>query len=171
MAPPLVLLSGPAFSGKSTLAAHLAARWGFEVVSLDAINARRGLRGGEGVPEAEWARTAALARDEVRALLSLPGSRVVVDDTLCFRFLRNDFRGIATEAGRDSVLLVLGTSIEDVRRRISENERRPTRGGIREVVLEQHLAAFEWPGVDEPHRVVRDVADLEAWLAVAAPGW
>ncbi|MGZ6097454.1 MAG: isopentenyl transferase family protein, partial [Myxococcaceae bacterium] len=56
MPPPLLLLCGPAFSGKSTLAGHLARHWSFEVVSLDAINARRGLRGGEGVPDEEWAR-------------------------------------------------------------------------------------------------------------------
>jgi predicted kinase len=171
MPPPLFLLCGPAFSGKSTLAARLHDRWGFHVVSLDAINARRGLRGGEGIPDQEWARTAALARDEVRAWLKTPGSRVVVDDTLCFRFLREDFRRLATEAARTSRLLVLGTPIEEVRRRISENVRRPERAGINAAVLERHLARFEWPGEDEPHRVIHDVAALDAWLEAEAARW
>ena len=53
MSPPLLLLCGPAFSGKSTLAAHLSRRWDFRVVSLDEINAHCGLHGGQGLPDAE----------------------------------------------------------------------------------------------------------------------
>jgi predicted kinase len=171
MQPPLLLLCGPAFSGKSTLAARLRDRWSFQVVSLDAINARRGLRGGEGIPDEEWARTAALARDEVRALLGSPGSRVVVDDTLCFRFLRDDFRQLAAEVARTSRLVVLGTSLEEVRRRIALNVRRPARAGISAGVLERHLARFEWPGDDEPHQVIADAAALDGWLVRETAGW
>ncbi|HZJ53526.1 MAG TPA: ATP-binding protein [Myxococcaceae bacterium] len=171
MPPPLVLLCGPAFSGKSTLAAHLSRRWGFRVVSLDEINARRGLHGGQGIPDAEWGRTVGVARDEVRTLLSVPGARVVVDDTLCFRFLRADFARVAAAAGRDSVLLVLGASLEEIRRRIAENARHPVRGSVAPHVLERHLAAFEWPGEDEPHRVFHDPAGLDAWLAEEVVRW
>ena len=171
MPPPLLLLCGPAFSGKSTLAAHLAVHWGFQVVSLDAINARRHLHGGDGIPDEEWARTSALAREEVRALLAVPGSRVVVNDTLCFRFLRTDFARVAAEAGRSSLLLVVATAVEEVRRRIAANARRPSRRGISGAVLERHLATFEWPGEDEAHCQVRDVAELDAWLGVEAARW
>ena len=168
---PLLLLCGPAFSGKSTLATHLSRRWGFRVVSLDAINARRGLHGGQGIPDAEWARTVAVARDEVRTLLSAPAERVVVDDTLCFRFLRDDFARVATESGRDSVLLVLRTPEREIRRRIISNEGRPDRAGILPAVLERHLATFEWPQADEPHRVVDGPASVDAWLAVESGRW
>jgi predicted kinase len=171
MPPPLVLLCGPAFSGKSTLAARLSRRWGFRVVSLDEINARRGLQGGQGIPDAEWVKTVGVAREEVRSLLALAEARVVVDDTLCFRFLREDFARVAAEAGRQSVLLVLGTPLEKVRRRITENAQHPVRGDIAPAVLERHLATFEWPGADEPHRVVHDPAGLDAWLADEADGW
>ncbi len=171
MPPPLVLLCGPAFSGKSTLTAHLARRWRFRVVSLDEINARRGLHGGDGIPDAEWGKTVGVAREEVRALLSRSEARVVVDDTLCFRFLREDFARVAAEAGRRSVLLVLGTPLEDVRRRIAENARYPVRGSIVPAVLERHLATFEWPGADEPHRVVHDPAGLDAWLIDEVDRW
>lgn len=168
---PLLLLCGPAFSGKSTLARHLAERWQFSVVSLDAINARRGLSGGDGVPEEEWARTARLAEAEVAGLLADMGSRVVVDDTLCFRFLRAGFAALAARAGRGSELLVPGTPLDEIRRRIAANARHPVRPGVNAAVLERHLATFEWPGEDEPHRVVREPSELDRWLAAGAAGW
>jgi predicted kinase len=171
MPPPLVLLCGPAFSGKSTLAAHLSRRWGFLVVSLDEINARRGLHGGQGIPDAEWVKTVGVAREDIRALLAQSEARVVVDDTLCFRFLREDFARVAAEAGRQCVLLVLGTPLEEVRHRIAENARHPVRVEIVPAVLERHLATFEWPGADEPHRVIADAAGLDAWLAEEVDRW
>jgi predicted kinase len=171
MAAPLLLLCGPAFSGKSTLAAHLSRRWGFQVVSLDAINARRGLHGGEGIPDAEWARTVTMAREEVRGLLASPAERVVVDDTFCFRFLREDFARLARDSGRDSVLLVLRTPEAELRRRISANARAMNRPGIHPAVLERHLATFEWPQEDETHRLADDAAGVDAWLAADSARW
>lgn len=171
MSSPLLILCGPAFSGKSTLAAHLSFRWGFEVVSLDEINARRGLHGGQGIPDADWARTAAIAREEARALLAVPSARVVVDDTFCFRFLRDDFVRLASEAGRESVILVLATPEQEIRRRISENARAGARPGIVCSVLERHLATFEWPGEDEPHRSYDELGSIDAWLADEGLRW
>ena len=46
----LYLLCGLAFSGKTTLTAALSRHLGAAVVSLDAINASRGLQGGMGIP-------------------------------------------------------------------------------------------------------------------------
>jgi|GEM_PF-2813708 len=47
----------------------------------------------------------------------------------------------------------------------------PVRQGINAAVLERHRATFEWPGEDEPHRVLPDVSELKAWLAAAAVRW
>jgi hypothetical protein len=38
-------------------------------------------------------------------------------------------------------------------------------------VLVRHLERFEWPGEDEPHRVIDDVAALDGWLEGEAAGW
>ncbi|MHB0969193.1 MAG: hypothetical protein ACYC7A_00115 [Thermoanaerobaculia bacterium] len=66
----VVILCGTAYSGKSTLACALEERCGFAVVSLDAINAERGLWGGDGLPIAEWERSHAEAIERVRALVT-----------------------------------------------------------------------------------------------------
>ncbi len=60
----LVLLCGTAFSGKSTVARTLAPSLSASIVSLDEINERRGLWGGDGIPVEEWMRTHELASDE-----------------------------------------------------------------------------------------------------------
>ena len=166
--PPLVLLCGPAFSGKSTLARALSTGSGYAVVSFDAINASRGLSGGDGLPEAEWARTFALAQTEVEELLRWPSARVVVDDTLCYRFLRDGFRALAGRSGRECRLVVLRTSEQEIRRRLARNALTPERPGVAGAVLNPHLASFEWPGPDEPHRVVAGPLDLDA---LVDEGW
>ena len=44
-------MCGLAFSGMSTVAQTLRRELGIELISLDAINAERGLQGGEGIPD------------------------------------------------------------------------------------------------------------------------
>ena len=169
--PPLALLCGPAFSGKTTLAAALAARFGYTRIALDDINARRGLDGGGGIPDAEWARTHALARAEAEALLAHPSARVVVDDTFCYRFLRDAFRAVAANAGRDVRLIVLATTEAEIRARVAAGARAiaPGARAIAPAVLERNLATFEWPEAGaEPHRIYRAPGDLDGW---AADGW
>lgn len=90
----LVLLCGTSFSGKSTVARTLAPVLSASIVSLDEINERRGLWGGDGIPVEEWMRTHELASGEVRGLLG-SGASVVVDDTSSPRFLRDGWRSLA----------------------------------------------------------------------------
>ncbi|GAA1579314.1 hypothetical protein GCM10009804_39840 [Kribbella hippodromi] len=94
----LIVLCGRAFAGKSTVGRVLAGRLGARVVSLDEINERRGLWGGDGIPVAEWVRTHEVASAEVRGLLA-EGVGVIVDDTSSPRFLRDGWRALAVAAG------------------------------------------------------------------------
>jgi predicted kinase len=165
----LIVLCGPAFSGKSTLARAIAGRSGAAVVCLDEINARRGLHGGEGVPDQQWAATHREALTEVERLVAAGTRHIVVDDTSCYRFLRDDYRAVAERLGYRFVLLVVDTPLELIRERIRANAATANRGGIRPEVFERHVASFEWPGDDEPHVVLRSEADVEAWLVDILP--
>ena len=100
----LVLLCGTSFSGKSTVARALAPSLSARIVSLDEINERRGLWGGDGIPVEEWVRTHEVASAEVRQLLAA-GTSVVVDDTSSPRSLRDGWRSLAEAAGARSVRL------------------------------------------------------------------
>lgn len=163
--PVLYLLCGLAFSGKTTLAAALRRQQGCEVVSSDEINARRGLHGGDGVPAQEWARTHELALAEVEALMRRRVPGVVVDDTNCFRFLRDDYRALARRHGYAVRLLVLDVPLAEVRRRMAENATSRRRRGLRPEVFAEHRGSFEWPGPEEtPLRVPAGVP-AERWVA------
>jgi predicted kinase len=98
----LLLLCGPAFSGKTTLAYALEAR-GWVRISLDDILRSRGLQPGAGVPERAW-QDASFAACLLITSAAQRGLDVVVDDTLGFRSLRDRYRDVGAGAGM-SVLL------------------------------------------------------------------
>ena len=159
MADRLVLLCGTSFSGKSTVARVLAERLPARVVSLDEINERRGLWGGDGIPVEEWMRTHEVARVEVRELLG-SGTSVVVDDTSSPRFLRDGWRALAAAEDVGFTLVYVDVDHPTVRTRRAENRLDPRRQDVTDAVLEQHLAEFEPPGDDEDAVRIRSADDF-----------
>ncbi|GAA3086301.1 putative kinase [Kribbella aluminosa] len=156
----LVLLCGTSFSGKSTVARELARRLPARVVSLDEINERRGLWGGDGIPLEEWGRTHAIASAEVRELLTT-GTSVVVDDTSSPRFLRDGWRTLAEAAAVRFTLVYVDVDHATVRARRDANRADPRRRDVADAVLAEHLGTFEPPGVDEDAVRVGSVKDLD----------
>lgn len=149
----LYILCGLAFAGKTTLCKRLVERRGLACVSLDAINEERGAGfGGDGLPPEEWGRTLALAEQRVEALLAA-GANVVVDDTACFRWIRDRWRAIAASHGCLPILVHLDPGVEVIRSRIAAAAAAAAEGGdrrlLREEVWVRHLAQFEAPGPDE----------------------
>jgi len=158
----LYILCGLPFSGKSTLAAALA-RWaGGEVVSLDAINAERGLFGGDGIPVEEWERTSAMAVRRAEEWLA-GGTAVVLDDTTSRRFLRDRYRELAGRVGARAVLVYLDISPAEIRRRRARNEETGERRGLVDAVFDDTAATFEAPGPDEV-RITYRGEKLDTWL-------
>lgn len=156
----LVLLCGTSFSGKSTVARALAPRLSASIVSLDEINERRGLWGGDGIPAEEWIRTHELASKEVRGLL-MSGASVIVDDTSSPRFLRDSWRALAGAAQARFTLIYVDVDHATIRRRRAGNQLDPRRRDVADAVLEQHLAEFEPPQPDEAAVRVKSADDLQ----------
>lgn len=158
-------MCGLAFSGKSTLARRIADVVGAPIVSLDAINRRRGLDGGKvgGMTDAQWEKTSQLAVEELIGLMQ--GSRpVVLDDTLSRRFLRDRYRLAAAGQGYDVVLVYVDTPLAIIEGRRRVNEGTQGRAGIEDAVFAHHRERFEAPAGDEAHIHLSDSAEAERWL-------
>ncbi|MET7280449.1 ATP-binding protein [Kribbella sp. NPDC005582] len=162
MPPRLVLLCGTSFSGKSTVGRELATRIAAKVVSLDEINARRGLWGGDGIPVSEWIKTNDEAHAEARELLAA-GTSVIVDDTSSPRFLRDAWRKLAAEADARFTLLYVDTDPAVVRARHAANRASRHRQDVTDEVLAQHLADFDPPHPDEQAVYFSSIAQESDW--------
>jgi predicted kinase len=168
----VILLCGPALAGKTSLARRLHARLGAVTVSLDEINARRGLHGGAGLSESQWTRTLQIAQAEAVAAMELGAAWLVVDDTNCYRFLRDAWRDLARRHGYDVALVVLEIAPAEIRardHRVASGDD-PTRRGVRPDVLATHLATFEWPDHHEAPVTLRIPGpDVDEWIASLGP--
>lgn len=143
----LALICGPAFSGKTTLSQALATR-GLLRLSPDDILRSRGLEPGDGLPDECWGQALAEVCSRIGELARI-GASGVVDDTACYRWLRDRYRQVAAACGLQAILIVLRIDRSEVSRRVAANTRNPLREGIRDAVLRDHLDRFEWPGPDE----------------------
>ena len=158
-------MCGIAFSGKSTMARRIVAELGIELHFLDAINAERGLHGGDGLADAQWEETSLIAMDRLRALLH-EGKSVVVDDTFSHRFLRDRCKAVVDEyGGRFSDRLRRHAPGDDFEERRVANSRSPTRSQLRDDVFEHHRRRFQFPDNDERYIRIASDQDLAAWIA------
>jgi predicted kinase len=164
----VTLLCGLSFSGKSTLARGLADELGATVLSLDAINAERGLDGGQGIPGSEWVKTNEVAHERVATALR-EGRQVVVDDTGSPRFIRDRWRETAKSAGARFSLVWVQIDRDLQLERVRSNRGNRSRPDVIDEVLNEHRASFEAPTPDESAIVVdaRLSADPERIRSVA----
>lgn len=157
-------MCGLAFSGKTTLAIRLANLLGAPRISLDEINASRGLRGGEGLADAQWEQTSQLAVSQLTKVLE-SGESVVLDDTLSHRFLRDRYRRVAKESQSEFVLLFLDTERSLIEARIKSNAERPSRQHVKAEVFSVHKSRFQRPAQDERPVRLASHSDIEDYLA------
>ncbi len=163
-APRVVLLCGPSLAGKTTACARIVEATGAVAVSADAVNRERDLPfGAEGLPQSVWAETFEIVVERLRRHLA-NGTSVVVDDTLCFRFLRDRLREETKAAGAKATLLLLAPPIEEILARHARLRALGDRAVLSIEFLRDHLDRFEWPAPDEHAVDVTHAADLEAWI-------
>lgn len=144
----LIILCGRSFSGKSTVASKLADAFNATTISLDDINAERGLWGGDGIPISEWAKTNTMARERTTGLLSR-SQTVVIDDTNSPRFLRDGWRDLCKTSDAPYALVFVDTPVELIRDRLQDNRRTSHRQDVIDQVMDEHLDSFEPPDDDE----------------------
>ncbi|GAB3611309.1 hypothetical protein GCM10027414_34350 [Humibacter ginsengiterrae] len=145
----LTLMCGLSFSGKSTLAGLLADALDADLLSLDAINAERGLDGGQGIPLEEWARTNDLAQARATSALEA-GRAVVVDDTGSPRFIRDGWRKVAAESATSFSIVWVQIDTERQRERLLANRVAAGRHDVTDDVIAAHVASFEAPTDENP---------------------
>lgn len=168
----VIILCGLPFSGKTTLARALGERFGCAIVSLDEINRERGVgHGGAGLADEVWSETQRLAVERVDALIRDGREGIVVDDTCCFRFLRDDYRRVAQKHEWRHVVVFLDVPEDALRHRLRENERTRDRPGMTAAVFEDCLHRFERPDADEECVTISPGDDAARLIgAILAPG-
>ena len=157
------LLCGPSLSGKTRLRARLCSLLSLPCIAFDEINAARGLPLGALGSAGEWALTLDLALAQTRALLSA-GQSLVVDDTLCYRWLRNRLRDVITAAGATSVLLHLSADADVLWQRYRALDDSRSRAILSPGVFDAHLRSFEPPTDEEEAIFLPDDEAIEEWL-------
>ncbi|MCL2794257.1 MAG: ATP-binding protein [Microbacteriaceae bacterium] len=165
----LTVMCGLSFSGKSTFAALLAERLDAEIISLDAINAERGLDGGQGIPLEEWGRTNDIGH--ARAATALQAGRaVVVDDTGSPRFIREGWREVAASARASFSIVWVQIDAERQRERLLANRAEQQRHDVIDEVMAAHVDGFEDPTDENPFVVDADDARNPAVAEAIATG-
>lgn len=143
------LLCGPSLSGKTSLRNRMVAELGFRAISFDEINSSRGLPLGANGLQHEWAKTLDLALERLRELLA-EGQSVVVDDTFCYRWLRDRFCARARQLGAKPLILHLAVEPALLHERYETLRASGERALLSLPVFEEHLATFEAPSPEEP---------------------
>jgi predicted kinase len=160
----LYLLCGVAFAGKTTLARELVRRYGMAVISPDEINRERGVSfGGDGLPDEVWSQTHEIGLQRLEELMQLKGP-IVVDDTACYRWLRDDYRRVARRRGYQVQLIYLDVPLAEIARRRQRNEAHGERQPIAEEVFRQHVATFEPAAADEAALSTTPENELGDWI-------
>jgi predicted kinase len=161
-------LCGPSLAGKSTACRRIAESLGAAVISADAINAERGLPfGAEGLAESVWAATLRLELLALRRFAT-EGRSVIVDDTQCYRWLRDRLREEAAVLGLPATLLLLAPSRDELLARhaaLALTRKRPV---LSRASFVAHLESFEWPTAEEGAVDIGSAESLSAWLGAEA---
>jgi predicted kinase len=153
------LLCGPPLAGKSAFCARIVERLGAGVCSPGPL--------GDGFGEQVRSQPLRRQLDVLRAYAAA-GRSVVVDDTLCYRWLRDRWRRAARDAGLVPRLLLLSPPRAEIMARVIpglEGLARPTLALKR---VHRYLDAFEWPADDEGAVDVTTTDRQDAWLAAEA---
>ena len=156
-------MCGMPFSGKTTLGKAIAKYLDVSYISLDEINEARGLFGGDGIPVGEWEKTHYLAMQESVKLMKT-GLDIILDDTNCFRRLRDRFRNFAAQHGYRTALVFLDIPLSEIWRRIENNDRTQARHKVTKNIVTEMAETFESPQADEATMIYTAKQSIDEWI-------
>ena len=84
----------------------------------------------------------------------------VLDDTSCFRWLRQRYREFAHRNSYMAQVVYLDASLDEIRRRMVENATSPQR----RVIFDEHVRTFEKPSADEEAIVLDSPETISNWI-------
>lgn len=163
--PSLILICGTSFAGKSTLARHIAARFGYPEVDVDETKFE--LFGptvaDDALKRADWDR---IYGDTDRRIADhLGAGRSVIDASRNFsRAERDSARAICRAHGATLVTVFVDTPVHVTRERLLVNRRSEERRDVTDADFADIIAAWEPPAEDEHPIVFRYGDDVPMWL-------
>ena len=150
--PLVTLLCGPAGTGKTTYALEMVAA-GAVRLSMDEAVWADGW-GEQQPPAARLVELHDALQDDLRRAVG-EGRDVVVDLSLAGREVRDEWRVVSAQVGASAELVVVTAPFDVLWQRVQgrpgdhANSVRLTREQLRD-----YVDGFDWPGVEEPHRVI-----------------
>lgn len=152
------------FSGKTTLGKSMAKYINSFYISLDEINEARGLFGGDGISVREWSKTHRLAMQQLQSLMQ-SRQDIIVDDTNCFRWLRDRFRNFVKPHDYQTIVVYLDIPLATIQERMAQNRKTQVRHSVKQDIVEGMAQTFELPQEDE--NVVKYDANqpIDEWIA------
>ena len=163
--PTLYLLCGMPFSGKTTLGKTICQHINATYISLDEINEARGLFGGDGIPVKEWEKTHALAMEQLQILM-LSDQNIILDDTNCFRWLRDRFRNLAANYDYQTTIVFLDIPLAKIEQRMLDNQKTQIRHTVKPEIIKEMAQTFESPQEDENTINYTAEKPIEEWLNI-----
>lgn len=112
----------------------------------------------------EWEKTSVIAIERAGKTLAA-GLDAVLDDTLCFRWLRARYAAVADRHGAQFVLLYVSTPLPEIHRAMARNDAIAQRRPIRTDVFELHVRCFEHPTAEERPVVYDRTMPIDQWIA------
>ena len=161
----LILVCGTSFAGKTTLARHIAARFGHAEVDVDITKAE--LFGPDVVDDTlervDWDRM--YSDTDRRIAAHLDEGRTVIDASRNFsRAERDHAREICRAHGAELVTVFVDTPEEVTRHRLLANRQSHERRDVTDEDFADVLAAWEPPAEDEHPIVFHSGDDVRSWL-------
>ena len=161
----LIVVCGTSFAGKSTLARHIAARFGYAEVDVDVTKVD--LFGADVVDDTlerdDWDRM--YAETDRRIADYLDAGRTVIDASRNFSRAERDLaREICWVHGAELVTVFVDTPEEVTRQRLLANRQSHDRRDVTDEDFADILAAWEPPAEDEHPIVFHAGDDVPSWL-------